>query len=292
MAKENDKPDMEEMEETKFQPVKPSEGNKMEASEKNESASDNVTGKDIDDVLMILNEIDQISGGKGNIGGIPKELHGPVKFLIEKMITVRDAFADPLFKDVLDDMDDQRQEGKTPSLLVAVARNVPMEELMKIADDENYEDVQNAVNERVSKEKEDEESEKKLYGNFDKSKKAIEKYASSMGYDDARKQRLFARIARLRDVFADGLDTEEEAAEIDKIDNYDSDIESLKSSIPEGSVKTVLPDKASLEESMNQAPAPVKKKTSGMFDQMTAQSTPEYAEVGKRKFFNNSSKRV
>jgi len=283
MAKEN----MKIQGETAIEPTKPSEVDMPEASEKNET-SESPNEKDIDQVLMILNEVDQISGGKGSIAEIPIELHGPVKFLIEKMVTIRDAFADPLFKDVLDDMDEQRQGGQTPSLLVAVARNVPIEELQRVADEEGYEDVQNSVNDRVSKQKEDDDAETTLYGNFDKSKKAIDNYCKTNGYDDARKQKLYTRIAKLRDIFADGLVTEVEAAEIDKIDNYDSDIESLKAQVPAGGVKTVLPDKASIEETMSakKTPAPAQNSI-----QSTANfSTPDYLNTGKRRFEQKSKR--
>ncbi|MDD4971894.1 MAG: hypothetical protein PHT07_20910 [Paludibacter sp.] len=275
MAKENI--EQEEMEGA----AKPSEENPAEASEKNETTTI-PDEKDIEQVLMILNEVNKIQGGKGNISSIPPEIHGPVKFLVEKMVTIRDAFEDPLFKDVLDDMNDQRLGGQVPSLLVAVARNVPMEELQKVADDEGYEDVQNAVNDRVSKQKEDEESEKTLYGNFDKSKKNIDGYCKKMGYDDARKQTLYARIAKLRDIFADGLVSEEEAAEIDKIDNYDSDMETLKAQVPASGVKTVLPDKASIDESMA-TKKPVQSNPASIENTANYQ-VPAYQNVGKRKF--------
>ena len=261
----------------------------QEASEKSET-TDAADSQDIEQVLMILNEINQISGGKGKIAGIPPEIIGPVKFLVEKMVTIKDAFEDPLFKDVLDDMHEQRMDGQVPSLLVAVARNVPMEELQKVADDEGYEDVQNAVNDRVSKEKENEESEKTLYGNFDTSKKNIDDYCSEAGYDDARKQTLYATISMLRNCFADGLLTKEEIAKIDKIDNYDSDVETLKSqAAPAGGVKTVLPDKASIEESMTA------KKTTTPTSQTSIQSTnnfstPDYLNTGKRRFEQKSKR--
>lgn len=259
----------------------------QEASEKSETTAI-PDGKDIEQVLMILNEINQISGGKGKISGIPPEILGPVKFLVEKMVTIRDAFEDPLFKDVLDDMHDQRMDGQVPSLLVAVARNVPMEELQKVADDEGYEDVQSAVSDRVSKEKESEESEKTLYGNFYKSKKNIDAYCSTNGYDDARKQKLYARIAKLRDIFADGLVSEEEAAEIDKIDNYDSDIQTLKSQVPAGGVKTVLPDKASINESMaTKMPAKSSQSEIGIANNYTP---PDYLSTGKRKIEQRSKR--
>lgn len=255
----------------------------QEASEKSET-TDAADSQDIEQVLMILNEINQISGGKGKIAGIPPEIIGPVKFLVEKMVTIKDAFEDPLFKDVLDDMHEQRMDGQVPSLLVAVARNVPMEELQKVADDEGYEDVQNAVNDRVSKEKEDEEAEKTLYGNFDQSKKNIDDYCTECGYDEARKQKLYGTIAMLRNAFADGLISKEEAAKIDKIDNYDSDVETLKSqAAPVGGVKTQLPDKASIEESMTAKKTPVP--TSQTSIQSTNNfSTPDYLNTGKRRF--------
>jgi len=285
MAKENI--EQEQMEESEMKPANATEENPKEASEKSETTKI-PDGKDIEQVLMILNEVDQISGGNGKISSIPPEMHGPIKFLVEKMITIRDAFEDPLFKDVLDDMHDQRMEGQVPSLLVAVARNVPMEELQKVADEEGYEDVQNAVNERVSKEKESEDSEKMLYGNFDKTKKAIEDYCSENGYDDARKQQLYATINMLRACFADGLITKEEVGRIDKIDNYDSDIESIKSRIPAGAVKTILPDKASIDESMAQK-APVKSYSAGIGN-ADSYTSPDYLSTGKRKIEGRSKR--
>jgi len=176
MAKENI--EQEEMAEMPNQ--KTTKETTQEASEKSET-TDAADSQDIEQVLMILNEINQISGGKGKIAGIPPEIIGPVKFLVEKMVTIKDAFEDPLFKDVLDDMHEQRMDGQVPSLLVAVARNVPMEELQRVADEEGYEDVQKAVNDRVSKEKENEESEKALYGNFDTSKKKRERSGQALG---------------------------------------------------------------------------------------------------------------
>lgn len=284
MAKENIE---QEVANTAMPIPKTPEVNTKEASEKSEATAA-PDEQDIEQVLMILNEVNQISGGKGKIEGIPPEVLGPVKFLIEKMVTIRDAFEDPLFKDVLDDMNDQRMDGQVPSLLVAVARNVPMEELQRVADDEGYEDVQSAVNDRVTKEKENLESEKKLYENFDTSKKEIEAYCAECGYDDARKQKLYQTIAMLRDVFADGLVTKKEVAAIDKIDNYDSDIQTLKSRVPAGGVKTVLPDKASIEESMTTKKATTPYQNS---IQSTANfSTPEYLNTGKRRFEQKSKR--
>lgn len=281
MAKKDNMQEQEQ--EAKVAPVKPSEENPNEASEKSE-ASEIPNKDDIDDVLMILNEFDQIAGGKGGIKAIPNELHGSVKFLIEKIITLRDAFEDPLFKDVLDDMLDQRQDGKTPSLLVAIARNVPMEELQSVADDEGYEDVQNAVSDRVSKEKGDEEAEKTLYANFDQSKKAIDEYCEENGYGDKEKQRLYSTISMLRNVFADGLLTKDEIGKIDKIERYDEDMSTLKSQVPPEPIKTVLPDKASMEEAMTKKEAPTKTAPRNAIESYGAyQPMTDVTDIGKRK---------
>ena len=262
----------------------------VEASETNETSQSNEgLGEALNEngnLLDVLNEINAIAGGKNQITSIQPDLVFVVNFLIEKLKTVSDLFEDPLWIDVQDDMHEQRQNGQVPSLLVAVARNVPMEELTKLADDENYEDVQNAVTDRVSKMKTDEDSEKTLYSNFDKSKKAIDAYCAKMGYDDARKQKLYARIAKLRDIFADGLVTENEVAEIDKIDNYDSDIASIKSQIPQGTTKTALPDKASIDESMAKTNAPAPVQQPSLSNSMSGQ--PDYMNVGKRKIFTKS----
>jgi len=285
MAKENMN---EELGETKETPMKTS-GDTPEASETNET-SDVASENDIEQILMLLNEIDKSQGGKGSIAGLSPETVGPVRYLAERLKSIVDLYEDPLFKDVLDDMHEQRMDGQVPSLLVAVARNVPMEELTRLADDEDYEGVQTAVNDRLSKVKEDEDSEKALYGNFDTSKKNIDAYCSEMGYDDGRKQKLYATISMLRNCFADGLLTKEEIAKIDKIDNYDGDVQTLKSqATPAGGVKTVLPDKASIEESMTQRKTPSASQNS--IENTASYQKPAYLEVGKRKI-EKSSKRV
>ncbi|MCE5332690.1 MAG: hypothetical protein LLF95_11210 [Bacteroidales bacterium] len=273
------------VEEKVIAPAKSSEENPNEASEKSE-ASQLPDKTDIDNVLMILNEVDQISGGNGGIKSIPDELHGSVKFLVEKMVTLRDAFEDPLFKDVLDDMLDQRQDGQTPSLLVAIARNVPMEELQEIADEEGYEDVQNAVKDRVSKEKEENEAEEKLYGNFEKTKQAIDEYCAENGYGDKEKQRLYSTIKMLMNVFADGFISKEEVSKIDKIERYDEDMEMMKSKLPAEPVKTVLPDKASMQESMAGASKPATNAAPKNSLESMAQNMytgTDVTEIGKRK---------
>lgn len=280
MAKENI--EQEPVEEA----VKPAEMSPEESTNEASEKSESTGSQEIENLISVLNEIDKVKGGKGEIKSIPPELHNAIKLAVGYLTTIRDLYDDPLYKDVMDDMHEQRIDGHVPSLLVAVARNVPMEELQRVADEEGYEDVQKAVTYRVSKEKENEDSEKTLYRNFDTSKKNIDDYCSESGYDDARKQALYATISMLRNCFADGLLTKEEIAKIDKIDNYDSDIQTLKSQVPTGGVKTVLPDKASIDESMAQkkTPAPVQ----NSIDNAASYQTPAYMETGKRKIFKKN----
>ena len=128
-----------------------------------------------------------------------------------------------------------------------------------------------------------------LYANFDKSKKAIDDYCAENGYDEARKQKLYATINMLRNCFADGLLTKEEVGKIDKIDNYDSDIESIKSRIPANAVKVVLPDKASIDESM--APKTPAKSSQDGIGITSSYISPDYTQIGKRKI-EQKNKRI
>lgn len=280
MAKEN----MNIQGETAIEPTKPSEVDMPEASEKNE------TSENSNLLLDVINEFDKIAGGKGEITSIPEELTPSITLMIDRIKTILSIVNDPLYNDMMDDLHEQKMNGETPSVLVAIARNVPIEELQRVADEEGYEDVQNAVNDRVSKEKEDEEAEKTLYGNFDQSKKNIDDYCTECGYDEARKQKLYGTIAMLRNAFADGLISKEEAAKIDKIDNYDSDVETLKSqAAPAGGIKTVLPDKASIDESMTpkKAPAPTSQTS---IQSTTNLSTPDYLNTGRKRFEQQSKR--
>jgi hypothetical protein len=242
---------------------------------------------DISNVISLLNEIQAITGGKGDITDIPENLRGVIKYVMEKMVALRDAFQDPLFKAVLDDMVDQQEDGKTPSLLVAVARNAPMEELQDLAENENYADVQGAVDERLAKDKSDAEAEETLAANFDESQAAGEEYAKEMGYDDAEKQDLFSMAMDWFSMLGDGKLTKDEWAKVDKMRNYDKDTEELRGQIPPEPVKEVVPDQATMEAAVREAPAPTKTPAPrNTLETLGAakEAVSGFDNVGKRRF--------
>jgi len=267
----------------KTAPVEPAETapetDKPESVEQPEPVDEN----DISDVIEILQEIQSVTGGSGEIKSIPPELLGIVRFLIEKMATLKNHFEDPLFKSVLDDMVFQSEEGQTPSFLVAVARNVPMDELEALADNENYSDVQNSVKGKLDKEKEDGMAEEELFAKFDKTKAEFESYCQKNSLTDEAKSALWGKTVMLMKIFGDGFISEKEFAEVDKMNNYDNDIAGLKKQLPENPKKEVLPDKASIDAAMN--PAPVQKsQPRNMMENMAAmQGGVDVTEIGKRK---------
>lgn len=251
------------------------------------AASDAPDEKDISDVIKLLNEIQTMNGGKGDIAEIAPNLVGTVKFLLDKMIALRDAFQDPLFKSVLDDMVDQQEDGKTPSLLVAVARNAPMEELQDLANNENYADVQGAVDEQLANTKADEDAEEVLFGNYEGSKKEGQAYADEMGYNEAEAQKLFKTVMDWISILGDGKITRKEWGEADNMRNYTKDTEALRSQIPEVPKKEVVPDKSSIAATM--AETSPKKKTTTARNSIegmgaTATGLGGFGNVGKRRY--------
>lgn len=252
---------------------KPEPGGESEAPDEN----------DISDVIDILKEIQSETGGSGEITNIPPELLGIVRFLIEKMATLKTAFADPLWQAVLDDMVFQRNEGQTPSFLVAVARNIPMDELEAVADNENYGDVQNSVAEKLNKEKEAEDSENELFEKFDKSKAEFEAYCQENSLSDEAKSALWGKTVMLMKIFGDGFISRKEFAEVDKMNNYDNDIAGLKKQLPEKPKKEVLPDKASIDAAINPAPVQKSEPRNSMERMVAMQPITDITEVGKRK---------
>lgn len=225
------------------------EGNKgTEGAKGQEGPSE----EDVANVVTLLNEVQKFNGGKGEISSIPPEIFNEVKFLLDKMVALRDAFEDPLFKAVLDDMVDQKDDGKTPSVLVAIARNVPVEELQDLADNEEYEGMQEAVQDRINKAKEEKAGNEALYANFEISKKEIDDYVAENNYSEEEASALHSDIAMLRDAFADGKLTKAELAKIDKMRNYDKDIAAMKEQVPAEPKKEILPDKASMEAAMTE----------------------------------------
>jgi hypothetical protein len=250
------------------------------------AASDAPDEEDISNVISLFNEIQTMSGGKGDITELPENLIGTVKFMLGKMVALRDAFQDPLFKSVLDDMVDQQKDGKTPSLLVAVARNVPMEELQDLADNENYADVQGAVDERLAKDKADLDAEEALSANFDESQAAGQEYAKEMNYDDAEMQELFSTAMAWFSILGDGKLTKDEWAKVDKMRNYDRDTEELRKQIPEVPKKEVVPDQASMETAMKETPKATKVAPRNSIEAMNnaAPAMTDFTQTGKRRF--------
>ena len=246
------------------------------------------TQDDFSAVIELLNEVDIMNGGNGEIGDIPPALANSVKYIADKMIALRDAFEDPYLKDVLDNMVDQREDGKTPSLLAAVAQILPIEEIQQLADSEDYESAQNGVKEGLEKQQEEQAGEAELYAKFDESKGNIEAYVSEMGYNEDEAGRLYDRIAKLRDIFADGLITKEEVAEIDKADKYDSDVAALQQQIPAEPTKEVLPDRGSMDEQVAQTQqkpsGPSAPRNSIEALQANQGGQTDVTKIGKRRF--------
>jgi hypothetical protein len=254
----------------------------MDKTESGEQAA-TTDENDISDIIDILKEIQSVTGGKGEITSIPPELLGIVKFLIEKMATLKNHFEDPLFKAVLDDMVFQSEEGQTPSFLVAVARNVPMDELEAVADNENYGDVQQSVADKLNKEKEAGEAEEELFAKFDKSKAEFEAYCTENSLSDEAKSALWGKVVMLMKIFGDGYISKKEYAEVDKMNNYDNDIAGLKKQLPEKPKKEVLPDKASIDAAMNPAPVQKSQPRNSMERMVAMQPATDITEIGKRK---------
>lgn len=252
---------------------------KTESGEQTETVDEN----DISDVIEILQEIQSVTGGKGEIKSIPPELLGIVRFLIEKMATLRTHFEDPLFKAVLDDMVFQSEEGETPSFLVAVARNVPMDELEALADNENYSDVQTSVGDKLNKEKEDGKAEEELYAKFDKTKAEFESYCQENSLSDEAKSALWGKVVMLMKIFGDGFISKNEFAEVDKMNNYDNDIAGLKKQLPENPKKEVLPDKASIDAAMNPVPSTKSQPRNSLEQMASMQPSVDVTDIGKRK---------
>lgn len=235
-----------------------------------------VSGQDITDIIGILNEFQKISGGTGEITDIPENLRGAIRFAIEKMVALRQIFEDDLFNKIIDDMVDQREDGKTPSVLVAVARNIPLEDLQDIADNENYEEIQGAVEQRLADKKQMSEKEDALYADFQTSQKAGKSFCEKMGYDEAQTNELFKFAMGWFKILGDGKITEEEWAKIDKMRNYDTDIEAIKGSLPPAPVKEVLPDKGSTE-TFASTPQPAKQPVKNNLEMMAeSMGTPPY----------------
>lgn len=233
--------------------------------------------EDISDLLQVLNTFKEINGDTDKISEIPAELRGVLRFTIEKMQFIRELYEDPLYQKLLDDLADQKEDGKTPSVLVAVARNVPLEDIQDIADNENYEDIQGAVDERLLSDKTAQETESALYDSFEKSMAAGKAYGESLGYNEEEINELISFALDWFKILGDGNITENEWKKVDNMRNYDNDTNSLRSQIPPEPVKEVLPDKAAMSMPANTPTPKQERKPDTMIDSMAnAMGTPSY----------------
>lgn len=212
-----------------------------------EQETETLDAEDIDDALTLLNIMDREIGGKGEIGVIPEEMRGSIKYLVEKLVFVRDLFEDPLWKSILDDMADQKEDGKTPSVEVAIARNIPLEKIQTLTESEDYEGVQGELSSNITAKKQSEEEEVEIEASFEESKKALDEYSAKMGYDEERINELSQTALDLFQILADGKISVVEWEKVDKMQNYDDDIEDLRSQIQPKEAKEVLPDKSSVD---------------------------------------------
>jgi len=232
------------------------EANMQTGAPETGKTSDAPDSGDIKDIIVLLNLFDKEVGGTGEIADVPAPLLGSIKFLVGKLSTVKDMFEDPLFKAIVDDMVDQAQDGKTPSMEVAVARNIPLSKLQELADSEDYESIQQELAEELDKSKQIGEEDAMYEANFAEFKKGIDAYCSEKKYDDTEKDALTKFILGIMKVFGDGKLTKNEVAQFDKMRNYDKDVEALNSQIgtaPEA--KEVLPDMSSVEPVQRQSPS-------------------------------------
>lgn len=243
--------------------------------------------EDISDIIALLNIMDQESGGTGEIQEVPAALKGSIKFLIDKLIFVRDMFEDPLWKKILDDMADQKEDGSIPSIEVAIARTIPLDKLQELADSEDYEGAQTGLADNLAKTKSMEDEDAMYEENFNQSQAAGEKYAARMGYDEERKNALFQKVLDLFRVMGDGKLTEKEFEEVDMMLNYKPDTEALRDQIGENpDPKEVLPDKASVEAAMTEGGKPIERPRStgpGLESLSEFDVGVDVTDIGRRK---------
>ena len=243
--------------------------------------------EDISDIIGMLNEMSSITGeGEGGIKDVPAEMRPVIRFMIQKMVALRDLFKDPLFKIILDDMVDQAEDGKEPSALVAFVRNVSRDEYEELADSEDYEGAQGRVSSQLSDMDTAKQSESELLDKFNESHEAGKRFAKSMGYDDQEIVKLFSFAFEWFKILGDGVISENEWAKVDKMRNYDADVDALKQRMPQAPRKEVLPDKSS----MASAPMPTRGTTApaatNSIERMGAMASPaeDITQVGKRRF--------
>lgn len=274
--------------------------NEGEEAPMKDKTTDAPEAEDFSTVIEILNAVDRdMLQGKGEITEIPGPMQGSLKYIIEQMVFLRDLFEDPLWKAIMDDLVDQKEDGRMPSILVAFARNVPMEKFEAIADNEDYIGAQQELADNMAMEEENrmkaEEEDAMFEEGFQASKAAGMEYAEEMGYDEAQTNELFQFMLDFYKIVGDGKLTKDEWSKVDKMRNYDKDMEDMRAQMPaDDKAKEVLPDQASLETEM--APPPPKRHGNmggGMKIGMESMVSPnarayenvgtDVTQIGKRK---------
>jgi len=241
--------------------------------------------EDISDLLALVNVLDSETGGQGKISDIPKELRNSIKYMYDKLVFMRDLFEDPEWKAILDDLADQKEDGQTPSVEVAVARNIPIQKLQGLAESEDYEAAQNGLADNLQAGKDKEAEEAEFQKKFEASQAAGEEYAKEMGYDEEEKNALFQMVLDLFTVMGDGVLTKEEWAKVDKMRNYDKHTADLQAQIEaQGETKEVLPDQASMEAAPAPKPQAKPRSVPGLGSMSAYQNpTTDITRVGSRR---------
>lgn len=232
------------------------------APQTEDKSADTPTKEVIDETLDVLNYINKRVGGKGKLSAQSsyEEMKPAIAQAIKWLVFVKGLYADPKYSQINDDLHDQKEDGKEPSVDAAIARIYGPEgiqELLELAENENYEDAQNKVTDSLNAQKDAENQEKTSEENFQYTLKEGEAYAKEMGYSEEEKNELFNFMIAQYKIWGDGKVDKEEWKKIDKMRNYDSDIQSLSSQITASpkSSKEVLPDQSS----MDAAPSKVKR---------------------------------
>jgi hypothetical protein len=255
-------------------------------TDKTDEAEASDAPEDISNVIKILMELKSVRGGKGKITNIPPEMLDEVKFMVETLDNLNTMFKDPTWHDMWYDMVDQLEDGKTPSGKVAAARVIPMEELQDLANNENYADVQGAVDEQLASAQANADAEEAMFANFEESQKEGQAYADKMGYDEAEASELFKTAMDWFSILGDGKITEKEWGDIDNMRNYARDTEELRNQIPEVPEKEIMPDTATIAETMKEKPKETKAKPANSLERLGAASPSigKFEEVGKKRY--------
>lgn len=241
--------------------------------------------EDIADVVAILNILDKEVGGKGEITEIPDTLRSSLGFLVKSLSTVKDMWEDPTWEDILDDLRDQKEDGMTPSIEVAVARTIPLDKLQALVESEDYEGVQTELRGSLDASKSAADEETMYNESFDKMQAEAQTYADEMGYDEERKNELLNAIFNILKIVGDGKLSKVEFAEFDKMINYGPDTTSLRDQLSSQDAKEVLPDKSSVDAALSPAmPKKTEVKNEPGLDSLAYYEEPDYTQTGRRRF--------